>query len=402
MDRRRFLARAGAAALAGMLPHTGLGARRGGAVAADWAQVFARLSPASRAVLDDADRQVQLIWLRPLRSRDGRVRLRRLAYGLERRRWFSPASVSKLPMALLMAERLTEHGLGADALIRLNAAPESGEWPQDEPLAETFARGLNRTFAVSENAPYNRWYEALGADAIHARLAALGHPDVRLVSRLGSADAEANRRSVGAALLDAQGEVVASTAAMHAEARRFPFGEARIGRGWMNDAGEVVPGPRDVSRSNFMPLADSLWMLQALVRPQSVPEQERWRIDAPLREQLLAALALRPRESLDPRYAEADYPDGYARWFFVGDGKARYPDGLRVLGKTGMAWGWLSEVAHVHDADSGAEFMLAASIHCNPDGIYNDDRYDYAEVGLPFLAEVARAVLAVERAAHAA
>jgi len=394
VDRRRFLTCAGAAAVVPMLP----GRASGGTVS--WARVFARLPPVLRAVLDDPDRQVQLIWLRPQRS-GGELRMRSHVHGLERRRWFSPASVAKLPMALLMAERLAEHGLGAEAVIRLNAAPESGEWPQDEPLAESFARGLNRTFAVSENAPYNRWYEALGADAIHARLAELGCPDVRLVSRLGSADAEANRRSVGAALLDARGEVLASTAAMRAEARRFPFGEARIGRGWMDEAGDVIAGPRDVSRSNFMPLADSLRMLRAFVLPESVPEDERWRIDGPLRERLLAALALRPRESPDPRYDERDHPDGYARWFYVGDGPARYPDGLRVLGKTGMAWGWLSEVAHVHDADSGVEFMLAASIHCNADGIYNDDRYDYDSVGLPFLAEIARAVLAEERAAHA-
>lgn len=400
MDRRRFLASACAAAGASILPRATAAAGRTPEKTPGWADVFARLSPALQAVLDDPGREVQLIWLRPQRRRDGAVRMRRLAHGVERRRWFSPASVSKLPMALLMAERLAAHGLGADARVRLHAAPATGEWPEDEPLAETFARGVNRTFAVSENVPYNRWYEALGADAIHARLAALGYPDVRLVSRLGSADAEANRRSVGAALLDAQGEVVASTAAMQAQARRFPFGEVRIGRGWMNDAGEVIPGPRDLSRSNFMPLADSLQMLQAFVLPESVREQQRWRIDGELRAQLLHALALRPRESLDPRYAEADYPDGYARWFFVGDGKARYPDGLRVLGKTGMAWGWLSEVAHVHDADSGAEFMLAASIHCNADGIYNDDRYDYDDVGLPFLAEIARAVLAVERDAR--
>lgn len=395
MDRRRFIACASGAALASMLPHTAA------ADAPGWGQVFARLPPALRAVLDDSDRQVQLIWLRPQRLRDGRVRMRSLTHGLERRRWFSPASVSKLPMALLMAERLSAHGLGADATVRLHAPPISGEWPDDEPLGESFARGVNRTFAVSDNVPYNRWYEALGADAIHARLAALGHGDVRLLSRLGSADAEANRRSVGAALLDTHGATVASTPAMHAAARRFPFGEARIGRGWMNDAGEVLPGPRDVSRSNFMPLADSLAMLQAFVLPESVPARRRWRIDDPLREQLLAALGLRPRDSIDPPYDEAAYPDGHARWFFVGDGRHRYPDGLRVLGKTGMAWGWLSEVAHVRDADSGAEFMLAASIHCNADGIYNDDRYDYDAVGLPFLAEVSRAVLAVERTLRA-
>jgi hypothetical protein len=54
-------------------------------------------------------------------------------------------------------------------------------------------------------------------------------------------------------------------------------------------------------------------------------------------------------------------------------------------------------VAYVQDARSGAEFLLGACIHVNADGIYNDDRYEYDEIGLPFLAALGRAVLAVER-----
>lgn len=363
-----------------------------------WAPVFERLPPALRGLIDDPEYQIQLLWWRIGRQPNGRVRLRRHAYGLAPQRWFSPASVAKLPMALLMAERLSAQGLDADAQIRLQAAPETGEWPQDEALSETFRRGCNRTFSISENVPYNRWYDYLGADAVNRRLAQLGYRDTRLIARLGSPDREANRRSRGGALLAADGRVVESTAAMTAAERRFPFGSAKAGRGWQNADGSVTPGPRDFSYTNFMPLSDSLGMLQAFVLPDTVPAKQRWRIAEPLRDQLLQALALRPRESEDPRYDEAEYFDGYARWFLVGDGKQRYPDAVRVLGKTGMAYGYLSEVAYMQDRDSGAEFLLAASVHVNRDGVYNDDRYEYETIGLPFLAAFGRAVLEVERA----
>lgn len=72
-------------------------------------------------------------------------------------------------------------------------------------------------------------------------------------------------------------------------------------------------------------------------------------------------------------------------------------NGLSVSGKSGMAYGSLSEVAYVVDRDSGAECMLAASIRVNADGIFNDDRYEYETVGIPFMAAWARAVLDVER-----
>ena len=87
-----------------------------------------------------------------------------------------------------------------------------------------------------------------------------------------------------------------------------------------------------------------------------------------------------------------------ARWFLVGDGKQRYPDGVQAPGKSGMAYGYLSEVAYLQDRDSGAECLLATAIHVNRDGIYNDDRYEYESIGLPFLAALGRAVLDVERA----
>ncbi len=365
-----------------------------------WAPVFARLPPELRALIDDPEYQIQLIWSRIERDSRGRARVRQHPYGVASQRWFSPASVAKLPMALLMAERLSAHGLDNLAEVRLSAAPETGEWPADEPLSETFRRSCNRTFAVSENVPYNRWYDYLGADAVNTRLAQLGYSDTRLIARYGSPDREANRRSRGGVLLAADGREVEQRAAMTAAERRFPFGQAMVGRGWQNNDGSMVPGPRDFSYANFMPLRDNLGMLQAFVLPESVPAKRRWRIAEPLRMQLLQAMALRPRESDDPRYDEATHYDGYARWFLVGDGKQRYPDNVRVLSKSGMAYGYLSEVAYLQDRDSGAECMLGAAIHVNRDGVYNDDQYEYETIGLPFLAALGRAVLDIEREAR--
>ncbi len=363
-------------------------------------RIFAAMPPTLAALVDDPRHAVQVRWIRIVRDAAGARRFVAYDHGLSPRRWFPAASVAKLPMALLMAEAVQAAGGDADSVLRLDGAPASGEWG-DESLDDTFARGIDRTFAVSDNRPFNRWYELLGGERIHRRLAELGYPHVRLISRLGSSDAEPNRRSGGGALISADGRMLRHFPADIAKPRRFPFGPVLIGDGWRNDDGTLLPGPHDFSRANFMPLADSLRMLQAFVSPESVPAAQRWAIHDPLRARLLRALALRPRESVSPTYPEADYPDGYARWFFVGDGAARYPDGLSVSGKSGMAYGSISEAAYVVDRDSGAEFMLAASILANADGIFNDDRYEYNTVAIPFMAALARAVLDFERASGA-
>lgn len=398
MRRRTFLGGTALGLAATALPRAF--ARAPHAAPSDpWAEVFARMPPALAAVAHDPTRAVQLRWVRIARDADGHLRTRTRDFGLAPRRWFPAASVAKLPMALLMAEAVQAAGGDPDTVLALDAPPATGEWG-DEPLAEPFARGLRRTFTVSENRPFNRWYELLGGDHVHTRLAALGYPHARLIARLGSPDPEANRRTGGGALLGADGRVLARCAPATAAARRFPFGTALRGEGWLGDDGVLVPRPHDFSHANFLPLADSLRMLQAFLAPESVPPAQRWRIDGALRDRLLRMLALRPRESEDPVYPEAAHPDGVARWFFVGDGTQRYPEALTVFGKSGMAYGSLSEVAWVVDRASGAECLLAASVLCNADGIYNDDRYEYDSVGLPFLAAWSRAVLDCERAAR--
>ena len=393
MHRRDFLSWSALGLGIAALPHDLRAALRD---RSPWPDVFARMPPALAALVDDPQYAVQLRWVRIVRDADGARRYITHDHGLAPRRWFPAASVVKLPMALLMAEAVQAAGGDMDSVLRLDAAPISGEWG-DEPLVDTFARGIDRTFAVSENRPYNRWYELLGGEHIHRRLAELGYPHVRLIARLGSSDIEANRRNGGGALLSADGRTLRSFRAGIAAARRFPFGRVLSGEGWQNDDGSVIRGPHDFSQANCLPLTDSLRMLQAFVSPESVPAQQRWRIDGAVRARLLRTLALRPRESTSPLYPEAEYPDGYARWFFVGDGKARYPDGLSVSGKSGMAYGALSEVAYVVDRDSGVECMLAASIRVNADGILNDDRYEYDTIGIPFMAAWSRAVLDVER-----
>lgn len=392
MHRRTFLSALPAIAFAPVL-------RRGRADVLDRAGAVDEIAPVLDRVpasmqpwLASDDHRVEVILQRP----DGRGRWCTARHGAEwARRWAPAASVAKLPMALLMAERV--HALGGDASVRLalDAPPVTGEWGDAEPLASSFARDLARTFAVSDNVPDNRWYELLGADAIHARLGAMGYPHVRLVNRLGSGDAAANRRTGGGRIEAADGRVLAVEPARSARARAFPFGAAPLGRAWQRDGGTVEPRPRDMRTANFLSLADSARMLRAFVRPGSVPPAQRWRIAGPMRAQLLHALSLRPRDSVDPPYDAATHPDGHARFFFHGaDGLGARPDGVEVFGKSGEAYGFLSEVAYVVEPATGVEFVLAARVQANADGVVNDDRYDYAGVGRPLLAAIGAAALA--------
>ena len=72
--------------------------------------------------------------------------------------------------------------------------------------------------------------------------------------------------------------------------------------------------------------------------------------------------------------------------------KSPMREGLRIFNKVGDAYGFLIDAAYIADFNNNVEFMLSAVIHCNSDGIFNDDKYDYDEVGFPFMKHLGQVI----------
>jgi hypothetical protein len=174
--------------------------------------------------------------------------------------------------------------------------------------------------------------------------------------------------------------------------------ETSTGQGFLSDDGVLIDGPHDFSKANFIALADSQQMLKAIIDPDSVPAAQRWAIPESMRRPLLEIMARMPRESRDPVYDPAAYYDGYARFFMIGDSKLDKPESLHLIGKSGEAYGFLTDVSFITEDGRDRELLLSANIYVNADGIFNDDVYEYESLGYPFLAALGRAVWQVVNA----
>lgn len=353
-----------------------------------WNRVFAAMPADLAAMARNPEYRVQILSQHRMK---GDRHWQHNSWQLTPARWFSTASVAKLPIALLACEKIAALDLGLDAAIGFTQAPIGGEWPADEPGFEVLARTLNRIFTVSENPPFNRLYDFLGVDAMQARLTALGYPSARLISRM-SAPVIDNARTRAGQVRDGDGTVVFEFPERVGTIQASALAEARTGRGFLSDDGVLIEGPHDFSKANFVALADSQQMLKAIVDPDSVPASQRWAIPDAMRRQVLAIMARMPRESPDPVYgADLSY-DGYARFLMIGDSRADKPDGLHLVGKSGEAYGFLTDVSFISQDGSDLELLLSANIYVNADGIFNDDVYEYETIGYPFLAALGRAV----------
>ena len=95
------------------------------------------------------------------------------------------------------------------------------------------------------------------------------------------------------------------------------------------------------------------------------------------RAQLIRSATMLPRESESPKYDPEKYPDDYVKFLLPGLLKVRPLEEWRIVNKIGLAYGFVTENAYVEHLPSGNAVFVAAVIHRNPNGIYNDGIYDY-------------------------
>ena len=447
MKRRRWLAALGGAGLSGLpglsglsgidtlgaatqpatrhgggatVPGTGLGTHAAtGPLSADpLGAMHAALAATTGTVFDalwsDPRFELQLIYTRvdrppPLAAGQtlrqaagaspGAPQLTHFRRGVEAQRWFAPASLVKLPVAALALERIAElapQGVTRESRFALATPLRCMQAAAAE--TESVARAIRRMFVVSENEPFNRLYEMLGQNRIHQRFAAIGLPHSRVINRIAPCSPGENRVTGAITFLDSGRRVLARIEGETAqEARRFPHGRALKGRAWA-EGGKILPGPRDFSERNFIPLDDAHRMLIALVMPEALPPAQRFALDADAHVFLRECMGMLPAECADPLYRAGDFPETFSKYLIGGSGLAALPPGVRSFNKVGRSFGYLSDCAYLVDAVRGAEFFLSASVYVNQDDVLNDGRYEYQETGWPFLAALGRAALDVDAA----
>jgi hypothetical protein len=125
-------------------------------------------------------------------------------------------------------------------------------------------------------------------------------------------------------------------------------------------------------------------MLKTVFFPKEFKKSQRFKLKKKDYQFVYKYMSMFPRESAYPSY-DSSYSDAYSRFILWGERKEKQTGNIRIFHKSGEAYGFLTDVCYVVDFENENEFMLSATIHCNSDGIYNDDHYDYETVGFPFM-----------------
>lgn len=336
----------------------------------------------------------QLIYTRIDRDSRNRPHFHNYQYRVDSLEYFNPASTVKMPLAFLALEKINGlSGYGIDKFTTM--LTDSGYSGQTSAHADTssanglpsLAQYIKKIFLVSDNDAYNRLYEFLGQQYLNQRLWQMGYPDIRITRRFVPMSDEENRNTnpirfvKGDRLLYAQPAVRSEL--------NFDFSrQVLIGNAHYDRYDSLVRTPMDFTRHNNISLEDLRHILQSVLFPESVAPAQRWRLtDADYRF-LYRYMSQYPSEEKHPHYDTSEYFDAYTKFFLFKAGRTPIPSYVRIFNKPGWSYGFLTDIAYVADFKNKVEFMLSGVIYVNSDGILNDDKYEYDEIGYPFFKEV--------------
>ncbi len=371
-------------------------------------QILGSLPREMDTLLNQPDKyRIQIVYTQIDRDAQNRPHFQTFTFG-DSSQYFYPASTVKMPAAILALEKLNALGI-VGASRHSTMLTGAARTPQTAVKSDsTAASGLpsiahyiRKIFLVSDNDAFNRLYEFLGQEYLNDRLRSKGYPRTRIVHRLSVSgfDSIANRYTNPVSLLDSLGNLCYFQGEVFSQCppTEMGLGTQSLGKGYIGGEGKPILQPFDFSFRNYVGLRELHNMLQAVLFPDAVPAARRFRLNQGDEELLLRTMSMLPHESAYPRYDTATYYDRYVKFLMFGDSTDKpMPSHIRVFNKVGNAYGFLTDVAYIVDFRNKVEFLLAATIHVNADGIFNDNQYEYDTIGYPFLGALGRAVYQYE------
>ena len=333
------------------------------------------------------------------RDDSGKAVFKEDAFQLDEGRYFYPASTAKLPIAILSLQKINE--------LRSNGLQISGDTPffitdkNGKILVKrdsthslgilTINHLIKKIFLVSDDNAYNYLFDFLGTDYINKELTLRGLSKTRLYHKfLFGAD---NINTWGYTFLNENQKIIYHQPSISALVDLKPNNLKGILKGIGHiKSDSLLLKPMNFERKNRISIRDLEGILKRIIFPEAFSEKELFNLTKTDYKFLRYWMSRTTLESNYPDYNDDKHWDSYCKFFIYGDQKGAMIPEIRIFNKVGQAYGTVTDVAYIKDEKNKIEFFLTATILVNENMIYNDDIYEYDEIGIPFLAALGRSV----------
>jgi len=328
---------------------------------------------------------------------DGKIQ-KTVSYGTDK--YYYPASLVKIPAALVALEELNRLQVSLDAFIRFNTdtVEVCGSTRFVDLTAKnniSFRQMLRELIVVSDNHFYNAFYHFITPGSLRSRFLQMGFDDVYVYKAFTGCDASQQLTTYPSIVCEI---LPKSTKIIELRGRTMnPYSffkayeetdDRKFGSKHENEDGEIVDGPYDLNYNIEIPLNQLHEMMLRFMYPEMYPEEKRWKIREEDRIYLMELMGMYPSE-IHSVYRSLKHLDDLEYKYVPGTESSAG----RTYGKLGLSYGFASETVFVPTAGKGTGVLLSYSVYVNSNDIVNDGEYDYETVARPFARELFEKIL---------
>ncbi|HVW94954.1 MAG TPA: serine hydrolase [Mucilaginibacter sp.] len=349
--------------------------------------------------------EVQILYTKIDRDKNNVPHFTFYSYHLNARHYFYPASTVKLPTAIFAVEKLNRlhiPGLNMNTVMKTDSSYD-GETKLLEdsssvnglPNIENY---IKKILLVSDNYAYNRLYEFVGRGEINAKLKKYNLIDSRIIGRLAIYDGGEQAKHTNAIDFYNNDKLIYHQPPQY-DANEYPMQLDNMirGIGYLDKNDKLVMKPYDFTNKNIYSIADMQRVLRLLLFPEAFPKSQRFNLTPAQYRFFWRYMSMFPNESRKPTYNRPDYYPAYCKFlFYGGDSTATINPNIRIFNKVGDSYGYDIDNAYIVDFKHNVEFILTAVVQSNENNIYNDNKYEYDTVCLPFLKNLGQVIYQYE------
>jgi hypothetical protein len=349
--------------------------------------------------------EVQILYTQIDRDAKNVPHFRSFSYRLNPKRYFYPASTVKLPTAIFALEKLNElktkdlnkHNkmLTDSAFTGQTKVLKDSSSEKGFPSIENY---IKKILLVSDNDAYNRLYEFVGREELNQKLKKYELNNTRIIGRLAIGDGGEGARHTNPIDFYNNDKLAYHKPALY-DASNYPMQLDNMiqGKGYLDKEDKLVMQPFDFSEKNVYPIADQQLVLERLLFPEVFAQQQRFNLKPDDYQFIYRYMSMFPTENVKPTYNRPEYFPAFCKFlFYGGDSTAVINPDIRIFNKPGDSYGYDIDNAYIVDFKNKVEFMITAVVQSNEDGIYNDNKYEYATVCLPFLKNIGQVIYQYE------
>lgn len=369
--------------------------------------IRSQASPFLLNVLNQPDTfQYQFIYTQIDRDKNNKPYFRNYYLHVDKNRYFNPASMVKLPTALLALEKintLSKYGVTKYSTMLTDSSYDRQTrvvWDStSEDGMPSVAQYIRKIFLISDNDAYNRLYEFTGQQTLNERLWKMGYKQARITRRFVTMTEDQNRHT-NPIRFKRNNELIYIQPPAYNK-KNFDFSKKIfVGNAHYNREDSLINAPMDFTTHNNFPLEYLQQIMQSAIFPEATPASKRFRLTEEDYSFLHQYMSEMPSESAYPFYDTTEYFDSYTKFFFFKANRGKIPPYIRSFNKTGWSYGFLTDVCYIVDFKNKVEFMLSGTIYTNKDGILNDDRYEYEQTGYPWFRDMGTIIYNYELQRH--